>query len=134
MSRKTARETAMKIIFEAQFNNDPQDTLTLIGQDDLTTADLAYIDATTQGVLAGAAALDDTIERYCIGWDLDRLSKVDKAILRLAVYEIDLGQIPGSVAINEAVELAKTYSGDEAAPFINGLLGSYLRDQKPKGE
>lgn len=134
MSRKTARETAMKIIFEAQFNNDPQDTLTLIGQEDLSTADLAYIDQTTQGVLAATDDLDETIGKYSIGWDLDRLSKVDKAILRLAVYEIGLGQVPGSVAINEAVELAKVYSGDEAAPFINGLLGSYLRDQKPKGE
>lgn len=70
---------------------------------------------------------DKIIEGLSVDWPLDRLGKVDLSILRLALYELNSGETPSSVVINEAVELAKKYSSEEAGKFINGILGSYLR-------
>ena len=72
--------------------------------------------------------VDNIIKRLSIDWPLDRIGKVDRSILRLAIQEIRLKQTPDSVVINEAVELAKKYSSIEAAKFINGILGSFVRD------
>ncbi len=73
--------------------------------------------------------LDEIIEKYLKGWRLSRIPKVNIAILRLALCEmIFVDDVPESVAINEAVELAKKYSGDGDYSFINGILGSYSRD------
>ncbi len=71
---------------------------------------------------------DKMISKLAIGWPLDRIGKVDRNILRLAIQEIKLGETPVSVVINEAVELAKKYSSPEAAKFINGILGTYARE------
>jgi N utilization substance protein B len=70
---------------------------------------------------------DKVIESLSVDWPLDRLGKVDHSILRIALCELKSGETPPSVVINEAVELAKKYSGEEAAKFINGILGAYLR-------
>jgi|YelNatPaOPRAMG01_1025707.scaffolds.fasta_scaffold266982_2 N utilization substance protein B len=70
---------------------------------------------------------DQIIAQLTVDWPLDRLSKVDHSILRLALSEINAGETPASVVIDEAVELAKKYSTEEAAKFINGILGAYLR-------
>ena len=67
--------------------------------------------------------IDAMIEQSAKGWDLSRMNKVDLAILRLAVYEMKYGETPVGVAINEAVELAKKFSSDEAPAFVNGVLG-----------
>lgn len=70
---------------------------------------------------------DDVIEKLAIDWPLDRIGKVDRAILRLALQELNAKETPASVVIDEAVEMAKKYSSEEAAKFINGILGSSLR-------
>lgn len=72
---------------------------------------------------------DKIISDLAIDWPLDRIGKVDRSILRLSIYELKLGETPSAVVINEAVELAKKYSSTEAAKFINGILGAYLRKQ-----
>ena len=71
--------------------------------------------------------VDKIISKLAIDWPLDRIGKVDRSILRLAIQEIKIGETPVSVVINEAVELAKKYSSQEAAKFINGILGTYVR-------
>jgi len=71
--------------------------------------------------------IDQIISGLAIDWPLDRIGKVDRSILRLAIQELRLAETPPSVIINEAVELAKKYSGEEAAKFINGILGAYVR-------
>ena len=76
---------------------------------------------------AERAALDKIINEFSIDWPLDRLGKVDHSILRLALSELKAGATPVSVIIDEAVELAKKYSGNESAKFINGILGAFLR-------
>ena len=70
---------------------------------------------------------DQIITALAIDWPLERIGKVDRAILRLALQELRAKETPTSVVINEAVELAKKYSGEEAAKFINGILGAYVR-------
>ena len=90
-----------------------------------------YAKALYSGVSAHTEEIDNIISSYLTGWKLGRIAKVNLAILRLAVYEIRyLEDIPDSVAINEAVELAKTYSGSEDSAFINGVLGSVVRGKK----
>ena len=74
-------------------------------------------------------AIDQIISKLAIDWPLDRIGKVDRSILRLAIQEMRMAETPTSVIINEAVELAKKYSSPEAAKFINGILGTYARGQ-----
>ena len=70
---------------------------------------------------------DGVITKLAIDWPLERIGKVDRSILRLALYELMAKETPDSVVIDEAVELAKKYSSREASKFINGILGAYLR-------
>lgn len=90
--------------------------------------DAAYIEETTRGVLEHAQALDARLSGHLVNWTVDRLSRVDLAILRLAAYELFYREdVPDAVAINEAVELSRRFSTEEAGGFINGVLGSVLR-------
>ena len=74
-----------------------------------------------------AEQLDGEIAACLRGWTLARLSRVDLAIMRLAVYEMQYSGLPAAVAINEAVELTRKYSGEESCPFVNGVLGTISR-------
>jgi N utilization substance protein B len=90
------------------------------------TLDFARVLA--EGTLEKLPEIDAQISRLSIGWPMERMSQVDKSILRLAVYELlFLKDTPKSVAINEAIELAKKYSSPEAAKFINGILGNLAK-------
>lgn len=88
-----------------------------------------YVDSIVKGVSEKVSELDEKIAKYAIGWSIDRISRVDLSILRVAVYELMYGDVPKGIAINEAVELANTYSTDKAGNFINGVLGSLMRGE-----
>ncbi len=75
-----------------------------------------------EGAVAESAAVDALITRHATNWRLDRMAAIDRAVLRLAVAELRSGTSPPKVVINEALELAKKFSSEEAAPFINGIL------------
>lgn len=125
MKRSEAREQAFALVFERTINHEPtQDLIDSAGLSrDLLVDDFA--ERLAQGVENHEAAIDEMIEKYIRGWKIGRLSKVALSALRLSVYEILFEEeIPNSVSINEAVELAKKYGGAEDAPFINGVLGS----------
>ena len=79
------------------------------------------------GVVANVAAIDARLTPYLKGWTIDRVTRVDLAILRLATHELMLGETPRGVVINEAVELANQYSTEKAGGFINGVLGNLGR-------
>jgi len=88
-----------------------------------------YANRVIWGTLENQAQLDSIIEKFLKGWELDRLSKVDLALMRLAIYEmLREPDVPSGVAINEAVELAKAYGTDESPAFINGVLGNVARE------
>lgn len=91
----------------------------------------AFIMARVRGVMAHAAELDSAISSYLRNWSLDRVARVDLAILRLSFYELTmLKDTPESIVINEAVDMAKRYSTDKSGAFVNGVLGALVRGEK----
>ena len=94
-----------------------------------------YISEVVQGVLEHQSELDDKIEKYAKGWKLTRISLIAATVIRTAMFEVlYLSDVPDSVAINEAVELAKGYEEPETVSFINGILGSFMREERPDAE
>lgn len=133
-TRREAREQAFALIFEQSFR--PELAVSEIAEAaqearTLEIADFAFQLAT--GVQENLDQIDGKIEKYAIGWKKNRISRVSLAILRLAIEEMLFEtEIPISVSINEAVELAKKYGGEEDASFVNGLLGSVAGEKEEK--
>ena len=89
---------------------------------------MAYIDGVVSGVANRVEELDAHIQKFSIGWDISRISRLTRAIMRLAIYEIlNVSDVPTGVAISEAVRLAKKYDGDDTGAFVNGILGAFSR-------
>ena len=84
-----------------------------------------------EGVDAEREDLDETIAEYAKGWTVDRIAPLDLNVMRVALYEIEEGETPVEVAIDEAVEIAKEYCGADAPKFINGILGAIVREREP---
>lgn len=127
MTRKEAREQAFIIIFEKEFNNEYslEDIIAAASDAELFETDL-FAQELAEKTLSQMDKLDEIISSNLKGgWKINRISKVSLAILRLAVCEmVDFSDIPVSVSINEAVELAKKYAAEEDSSFVNGLLSS----------
>ena len=102
-----------------------------VAQEDPTLADRAWIDRVVAGVMADLDSLDARINAASKNWAVDRMARVDLAILRLAVWELlNEKETPGPVVISEAIELANCYSGESSGRFINGILGTILREEE----
>ena len=130
MNRTELREHIFKVLFSTEFNKEEemteQETLYFDMLDDVTKNEKTYILNKYQAVCKNVERIDEQINAFAKGWPTHRMNKVDLAILRLAVYEIQFDEdIPTGVAINEAVELAKKYSSDEGPKFINGILANF---------
>lgn len=133
MARKTARQVAMQLIYQYELGGEGVSSTIEESMDkpELNADDMAYIQAVLDGVAQRQQELDELIRRYAVGWSLERIAKVDLSILRLALFEMCCCEsIPQGVSINEAIELAHTFSTPEAASFINGILGSVSRAPK----
>ena len=128
MARPIAREAAMQLVFEQIFGGEGE-TQTLVDLIDYAPSkeDQAYINTIVNGVREYAAKLDEEITACLRGWTIARLSRVDLAILRLAVFEMKYTDLPAPIAINEAVELTRKYSQEESCSFVNGVLGTISR-------
>ena len=136
MSRKSARAAAVQMVYENMLGGDGGEE-TLRGLIEFTPEedDQQYIDALLGGVEENAAALDARIEKCLKGWTLDRIAKVDLAVLRVAAYELCCArETPDAVVINEAVALAQRYDSPTAAKFVNGVLSTLLADRDSAGE
>lgn len=128
MSRRSARKNAFFLLFQMDFSeaaeyDQVKEIFFAEKEEPVEESDKAFILSEVEGTQAHMAEIDALIAACAKGWDPERMNKVDLAILRLAVYEIKYGETPVGVAINEAVELAKKFSSDEAPAFINGILG-----------
>ena len=147
MSRTTARAAAMQMIFEkVSGGQGGEDTLKMvydelredglpgverIGKKEPDPEDREYITAAFEGVLAHREEIDEKIEKTAIGWPLERMSLVDLTIMRLAVWEIlHAEDVPGSVSIAEAMEMTERFSDPEDKAFVNGILGTILREHE----
>lgn len=132
MSRKKARECAFKLVFEIPFHeNEYGKRLKFYCEEytdaELTKKDYEYINLVVPKCFENLEFIDAKIQKSLKGWTINRLPKTTTALLRLAVSEIEYADdIPYQVAINEAVELAKIYGGDDAPSFINGVLASII--------
>ena len=150
MSRKAAREVAVHIVYDYGFNNETgEESLSYFLSDEFAESisdDIeiysevershkkgesqhSYIATIASGVAEKREEIDELIRKYSVGWNLNRISRIAMAIMRVAIYECKyIEDVSEKIAINEAVEIAKKYDTAETVSFINGILGSIVRE------
>ena len=126
MTRREAREELFNLLFETEFRTDESEKeIFATSKENREVADDEYISRAYFAIIEKKEEIDNTIGEHAHGWKTQRLGRVSRAILRLAVYELLYEKdIPASVTINEAVELSKKYDDEKARAFINGVLNS----------
>lgn len=144
MTRADARELAVHLIYGRDFTGEePEEVVALrlnkeyyaklsaeneIYNERPSRKQLLYIDTVVAGVANREEELNQQIQKYSIGWNVSRISRLTRAVLQLALYEIlYVEDVPAGVAVSEAVRLAKKYDGDDTGSFVNGILGSFAR-------
>ena len=144
MTRGNARELAVHLIYGRNFTGEEPSAVTetrldreyyskLSAENDVyaerpSRAQRAYIDIVTAGVASREDDLNELIQKFSIGWDVKRISRLTRSVMQLAIFEIlYVDDVPTGVAISEAVRLAKKYDGDDTGAFVNGILGAYAR-------
>lgn len=137
MGRRASREMAMKLLYqlEIQKSNSEEQKSIYFEENSFSEKDKIYINAVVDGVFENKKFIDDLIEAHSKGWKINRISKIDLSIMRLSIYEICFREdIPFNVSVNEAVELAKKYSSEDAGAFVNGILSKIQTgSDKPAG-
>ena len=119
----------MKLIYEWEMGGDGgEETRLNLLEVKPNEREADFMNRMASGVIENAEDIDARLAPFLRDWTVERLTRVDLAILRLAVYELTLGETPAGVVINEAVELANQYSTDKAGAFVNGVLGNLARD------
>jgi N utilization substance protein B len=132
MNRHLARTLAMQTLYEWDFQ--PEKSIQELVTTNLKSSnnaeeDTTFVNQLVNGVIDHKQTIDDAIASHAPEWPIDQISVIDKSILRLAIYELFFeNEVPGKVIINEAVELAKTFGGDNTSRFINGVLGTVYRE------
>ena len=126
-SRTRARELALQALYQVDLaGTDPTDALFHASQAEEDAADaqaLSFAEQLVKGVAGHKIEIDQTIERHSLNWRIERMAKVDRNVLRLAVFELRwLPETPRKVVLNEAIELAKKFGSEESSAFINGIL------------
>ena len=144
MTRGNARELAIHLIYGRNFTGEePRQVVStrldkeyypqLSAENDVyadrpSRAQMAYIDTVVSGVANREEDLNATIQKFSIGWDVSRISRLARSVMQLAIFEIlYVEDVPTGVAVSEAVRLAKKYDGDDTGSFVNGILGSFAR-------
>ncbi len=127
--RRLAREMALQALYELDTTDHSVGWVldhTYARHERASERARAYAHHLVDGVLRTRPTLDRFIQRHAPAWPLDQIAVIDRNLLRMALYEFTVGEVPPKVAINEAVELAKRYGADSAPRFVNGVLGSLL--------
>ena len=144
MTRANARELAVHLIYGRIFTGEePEQVVSVrlakeyyaklseeneVYAERPSRAQVAYLDKVVSGVANRAEELNGQIQKYSIGWDVSRISRLTRAIMQLAIFEtLYVEDVPVGVAVSEAVRLAKKYDGDDTGSFVNGILGSFAR-------
>ena len=144
MTRGNARELALHLIDGRAFTGEEPESViatrldkeyypklsqeTDVYAERPSRAQLRYIDTVVTGVANREEELDEQIRKFSIGWDISRISRLARCILRLAMFEIlYVEDVPAGVAVSEAVRIAKKYHDDDTGAFVNGILGSFVR-------
>jgi len=138
-NRHLARTVAMQSLYEWDFKGKKQGALSSITEKDLRNlapglAEADFVVKLTSGVEKNMDEIDKTIQGYAPEWPIDQITVVDRNVLRIGIFELTLdSSIPPKVAINEAIELAKSFGGASSGKFVNGVLGSIYKDMVEQG-
>ncbi|MCE9586581.1 transcription antitermination factor NusB [Candidatus Uhrbacteria bacterium] len=137
-NRHLARALAMQSLYEWDFYGGSRDAHGLIERNIVEFAkafdETEFATGIVDGVIKNQDAIDATITKFAPDWPLAKITTVDRNVLRIGVYELLFNHdIPSKVAINEAIELAKTFGGESSGKFVNGVLGAVYRDQVAQG-
>jgi len=141
MARHRARQQALQMMFQWDVRRTPPEEIVggyygslLISDDEEATPPRdEFAEELFRGVLADLAGVDERITRHAAHWKIGRMPVVDRNILRIAVYEILTTDTPAAVIIDEALELAKRFSSDDSAQFVNGVLDAVRREKVTSG-
>tara|TARA_Y200000002_G_scaffold315334_1_gene273374 strand:+ start:491 stop:901 length:411 start_codon:yes stop_codon:yes gene_type:complete len=130
-SRHASRKLAMQCLYQYQTRVEKDDSFvdTFIQDSKCDQKTQLWAIDLVKGAISYISEADKFIEKYAIGWKLERIDYVDLSVLRLAFYEFSANQTPDTVIVNEAIELAKEFSSPESPKFINGILGKYMDDK-----
>ena len=129
MTRRQIREAVFKLIFQIEFHDTQElpEQLRLSLEEDMDLGEETdYVRKKCQDLMEKVEDIDACINQNVKGWKTSRMSKVDLTIIRLAVYEMKYEELARGIAINEAVEIAKKYSGQQSASFVNGALAKIV--------
>jgi N utilization substance protein B len=132
MSRKNARELVVKFLFQMEAREDDYKVLVedFLEDNHMKAEDERFFMENVEGTVKNLKEIDSLIQSKLVKWTINRIPKVDLAVLRNAIYElIYRADIPVSVSINEAVDIAKKYGDDESGVFVNGILGNLVREK-----
>jgi N utilization substance protein B len=141
MKRRVAREIALQSLYQIEMNQvSPKEAVAHAIEEaendneaELEVADerisVDYISELVEGTIERKTKIDELLADYLKGWQMDRLSRVDREVLRLAVYEmVYRDDVPPKVVVNEAIELSKHFGTDESGKFVNGVLGKMIKE------
>ena len=138
-SRRTSRHRAVQVLYQCDMRALPPDQAISAFYGGLYSEENEappekdpFMEALVHGALRAKPDIDERISKYSERWRLERMPAVDRNILRMAIYEMMQGQTPTPVVIDEAIELARRFSGEESAPFVNGVLDSVRKDLEGK--
>jgi N utilization substance protein B len=132
--RHTARKVAIQALYQTDISSTPikKSLEGIFEQESLPNETKVFATTLAEGTWKRKKEIDPFISKYSKGWKIERMCIVDRNILRLALFELLENKSPHRVVIDEAIELAKKFSTDEAAKFINGILGTYVKEQLTK--
>lgn len=138
-NRHLARTIAMQTLYEWDFGGGKKSVEEIVEHNfhefAPTFDDKGFVKELIEGVIKYLPTLNDLITRYAPEWPLDQITIIDRNVLRIGAYELKFSEaVPSKVAINEAIELAKTFGGESSGKFVNGVLGAIYRDMLAKGE
>lgn len=139
-NRHLARSIAMQTLYEWDFREKPVDLLPVILEHDLAEfgsglTEHDFAKKLVKGVVDNLAEIDVLITKYAPDWPIEQITTVDRNVLRLGIFELKFDQeVPPKVAINEAIELAKSFGGPSSGRFVNGVLGAIYKDSAPTEE
>lgn len=133
MSRRVAREELFKIAFESELTevriDETLESYLLRDDTNLNTNEKEFIVKYSKGMALNNAVVIETLTRNITGWTLDRVGSVERALLKIATYEILFEDIPAEIVVNEVVELAKKYGDEKSHEFINGVLAKVVAEK-----